>query len=84
MKKMSLQKLATIVSSLTALLLVSMKMFFGVLSGSIAVLSSAIDSLLDMFVSIFNYFAVKNSEKPADKIFNYGRGKIEPLAGLFE
>lgn len=81
---MSLQKIATIVSSLTALLLVSMKMFFGILSGSIAVLSSAIDSLLDMFVSIFNYFAVKNAEKPADKKFNYGRGKIEPLAGLFE
>ena len=84
MKKMSLQKLATIVSSFTAFLLVSMKMFFGLLSGSIAVLSSAIDSLLDMFVSIFNYFAVKNAEKPADKNFNYGRGKIEPLAGLFE
>ncbi|MGB2111380.1 MAG: cation transporter [Patescibacteria group bacterium] len=47
-------------------------------------MSSAIDSLLDMFVSIFNYFAVKNAEKPADKNFNYGRGKIEPLAGLFE
>lgn len=81
---MSLQKAATIVSSLTALLLVSMKMFFGILSWSIAVLSSAIDSLLDMFVSIFNYFAVKNAEKPADKQFNYGRGKIEPLAWLFE
>lgn len=84
MKKVSLQKLATIVSSVTALFLVTIKMFFGLLSGSIAVLSSAIDSLLDMFVSIFNYFAVKNSEKPADETFNYGRGKIEPLAGLFE
>jgi divalent metal cation (Fe/Co/Zn/Cd) transporter len=50
-----------------------MKMIFGLASGSIAVLSSAIDSLLDMFVSIFNYFAVKNAEKPADETFNYGR-----------
>lgn len=84
MKKISLEKWATIVSSCTALVLVTMKMIFGLASGSIAVLSSAIDSLLDMFVSIFNYFAVKNAEKPADETFNYGRWKIEPLAGLFE
>ena len=54
------------------------------MSGSIAVLSSAIDSLLDLFVSTFNYFAIKNSEKDIDQLFNYGRGKIEALASLFE
>jgi ferrous-iron efflux pump FieF len=54
------------------------------LSSSIAVLSSAIDSLLDLFVSLFNFFAVKNAEKPRDARFNYGRGKIEALASLFE
>lgn len=37
-----------------------------------------------MFVSIFNYFAILNSEKPADKNFNYGRGKIEALALVIE
>ena len=47
-------------------------------------MASAIDSVLDMFVSIFNYFAISNSEKPADKIFNYGRGKIEALASVIE
>jgi divalent metal cation (Fe/Co/Zn/Cd) transporter len=35
-------------------------------------------------VSIFNFFAVKNGEKPQDERFNYGRGKIEALASLFE
>ncbi|MFC1797694.1 cation transporter [Patescibacteria group bacterium] len=54
------------------------------ISGSIAVLSSAIDSLLDLFVSVFNYFAVSNAEKKADSQFNYGRGKIEALASLIE
>lgn len=81
---MSLEKIATLVSSFTAMMLVSMKLVFWILSGSIAVLSSAIDSVLDMFVSIFNYFAVKNAEKPADEHFNYGRGKIEALAALLE
>ena len=70
---MSLQKIATLVSSSTAFVLVAIKLTFGLMSGSVALLSSAIDSLLDMFVSVFNYFAVKNAEKPADEQFNYGR-----------
>ena len=81
---MSLQRTATIVSSVTALLLLVMKLFVWIISSSISVLSSAIDSLLDLFVSLFNYFAIHNSEKPPDKKFNYWRGKIEALASLFE
>lgn len=81
---MSLQRTATIVSSFTAFLLVIIKFFVGIFSWSIAVLSSAIDSMLDMFVSIFNYFAIYNSEKDPDKKFNYGRWKIEALASFFE
>ncbi len=81
---MSLERTATIVSSITALLLMVIKLFVWYFSQSIALLSSAIDSLLDLFVSIFNYFAIHNAEKPADKRFNYGRGKIEALASLFE
>lgn len=81
---MSLQKIATLVSSSTAFLLVAVKLTFGLMSGSVALLSSAIDSLLDMFVSVFNYFAVKNAEKPADEQFNYWRWKIEALAAFIE
>jgi len=61
-----------------------MKLTIGIASGSVAVLASAIDSILDMFVSLFNYFAISNSEKPADRDFNYGRGKIEALASVIE
>ena len=81
---MSLQRTATIVSSITAFLLLVIKLFVWIISSSISVLSSAIDSLLDLFVSVFNYFAIHNSEKPPDKKFNYWRGKIEALASLFE
>lgn len=81
---MSLQRTATIVSSLTAFLLIMIKFFVWIFSWSIAVLSSAIDSILDMFVSIFNYFAIYNSEKNPDNKFNYGRWKIEAIASLFE
>ena len=82
--KISAEKKATLVSSSIAFLLTIMKLTVGILSGSVAVLASAIDSLLDLGVSLFNYFAITNSEKPADKIFNYGRGKIEALASVIE
>ena len=81
---MRLEKKATVVSTSVAMLLVIMKMTVGVLSGSIAVLASAIDSLLDLTVSLFNYFALHNTEKDPDDNFNYGRSKIEPLAAVIE
>ena len=81
---MTLQKKATIVSSLTAAILIIIKLGIGMLSGSVAVLASAIDSILDLIVSAFNYFAINKSEKPADEQFNYGRGKVEALAAVIE
>lgn len=81
---MTLQKKATVVSSSVAAFLTLIKLAIGIMSGSVAVLASAVDSVLDMFVSLFNYFAISNAEKPADKYFNYGRGKIEALASVIE
>lgn len=81
---MRLEKKATIVSSTTATILVIIKLFVGIMSGSVAVLASAIDSFLDLAVSNFNYFALHNSEKKPDEQFNYGRGKIEALASVIE
>ncbi len=81
---MRLEKKATIVSSTTATILVIIKLFIGIMSGSVAVLASAIDSFLDLAVSNFNYFALHNSEKEPDERFNYGRGKIEALASVIE
>ncbi len=81
---MTLQKKATIVSSITATVLIIIKLTIGILSGSVAVLASAIDSVLDLIISAFNYFAINKSEQPADKTFNYGKGKIEALAAVIE
>jgi cation diffusion facilitator family transporter len=81
---MTLQKRATVVASATSTLLIIIKLTIGFLSGSVAVLASAIDSVLDLIVSMFNYFAVTKSEQPADEVFNYGRGKIEALAAVIE
>ena len=81
---MRLEKKATVASSSVAALLVLLKLTVGVLSGSIAVLASAIDSLLDLTVSLFNYFALHNAEKDPDEQFHFGRSKLEPLAAVIE
>ena len=81
---MRLEKKATVVSTSVAGVLVLMKMTVGILSGSIAVLASAIDSFLDLTVSLFNYFALNTAEKSADEQFNFGRGKIEAIAAVIE
>ncbi len=81
---MTLQKKATLVSSSVAAILTLMKFTIGLASGSVAVLASAIDSILDLLVSLFNYFAISKSEQPADETFNYGKGKIEALASVVE
>ena len=81
---MNIERRATVVSSSVAALLVSVKMVIGIMSGSVALLASAIDSFLDFAVSIFNYYALKESAKGADEKFNFGRGKLEAIASVVE
>jgi ferrous-iron efflux pump FieF len=51
-------------------------------SGSVVMLSSALDSLLDAFASFINLLAVRHALMPADREHRFGHGKAEPLAGL--
>jgi len=82
--KMSAQKRATVVSSSVATLLVVIKIVLGFASGSVAVLASAIDSLLDMLVSLFNFFAIKKAEENPDEEYQYGKAKIQAIAAVIE
>jgi len=83
-QSISPQKRATIISSGVATLLVIVKLVIGIASGSVAVLASAIDSLLDTVVSIFNFFAIKKSEENPTEFFQYGKGKIQAIAAVIE
>jgi cation diffusion facilitator family transporter len=84
MKTSSAARRATVVTTAFSFSLVILKTIVGLASGSVAVLASAVDSLLDFMVSLFNAFAVRGSEKPRDENHNYGHGKIEGVAALFE
>jgi len=83
-KTISPQKKATIVSSSVATILVVVKLILGIASGSVAVLASAIDSLLDTLVSLFNFFAIKKAEEHPDEMYQYGKGKIQAIAAVIE
>ena len=81
---MSVERKATLVAILVSIVLAIAKVIVGFLSGSVAVIASALDSILDMVISIFNNVALKVSESKPNEKFNYGKGKIEGLAALFE
>jgi cation diffusion facilitator family transporter len=56
----------------------------GFLTGSLAILSEAAHSLLDLSATLLTYFAVRVSGKPADAEHQYGHGKIESITALAE
>jgi cation diffusion facilitator family transporter len=60
------------------------KAIIGVLTGSLAILSEAGHSLLDLSATVLTYFAVRISGKPADAEHHYGHGKIESVSALAE
>ncbi len=71
-------------SIFTALGLAIMKLLTGLFTGSLAVLTSAIDSLLDILMSGINFMAIRHAEQPADEQHPYGHGKFETLATIFQ
>jgi cation diffusion facilitator family transporter len=71
-------------SVFTALCLAILKLLTGLFTGSLAVLTSAIDSLLDILMSGINLVAIGHAEQPADEQHPYGHGKFETLATLFQ
>ena len=71
-------------SILAAAFLILLKTGTGWLTGSIAVWASLLDSAMDIFASSINYFAVRAAALPPDEDHNYGHGKAESLAGLFQ
>ena len=75
---------AVIAAGACAFLLALVKFTAGLFSGSVAVLGSAIDSMLDFIVSLLNLFALRKSRKQADERFNFGYTKLEALAALFD
>ncbi|MEE8425476.1 MAG: cation diffusion facilitator family transporter, partial [Elusimicrobiota bacterium] len=68
-------------SMLLAAGLAALKIAAGLMANSVALLASALDSLMDLFTSGLNFVSLKFSQEPADADHPYGHGKIEAIAG---
>ncbi|NLV15770.1 MAG: cation transporter [Syntrophomonadaceae bacterium] len=75
---------AAALSIFSNLLLVTMKVVAGIVTGSVSIISEAIHSANDLLASFIAFFAVKTASKPPDEQHPFGHGKIENISGTIE
>jgi cation diffusion facilitator family transporter len=65
-------------------MLIALKLAAGAITGSVAILTEAMHSSIDLIASFVAYFSVREADKPADAEHPYGHDKIENLAAAIE
>ncbi len=73
-----------IMANITAVILIIIKTVVWLMSGSLALLSSALDSTMDFFVSLFNLYVIKTSNDKDNSIYNYWKWKIQWIWAVLE
>ncbi len=79
-----LMRTATYAAVAVALSLIALKSWAYLVTDSVAILSTLVDSVLDLAASVVNLLAVRQALIPADDDHRFGHGKAEALAGLFQ
>lgn len=79
-----LTRVASLISVCVALVLVFIKVWAWVATGSIAMLTSAADGLVDVLASMVTLIGVRYAGRPADKGHRYGHGKAEAVAAFVQ
>ncbi len=82
MEPQRLMRAATIASMSVALALIGAKTAAWLITESVSMLSSLVDSSLDFLASLVTFLAVRQALTPADADHRFGHGKAEALAGL--
>ena len=77
-----LKKLATYAAVSVAGILIAIKVWAWLATGSVAMFASLVDSSLDLLASGLNLLAVRHALTPADREHRFGHGKAEAIAGL--
>ncbi|MBZ5502394.1 MAG: cation-efflux pump [Acidobacteriia bacterium] len=78
------KRLAALESVGSAVLLVSLKVFLSVVTGSLGILSEALHSILDLVAAVITYLSIRVADKPADAQHLYGHGKVENFSAFVE
>ncbi|MGF1706155.1 CDF family cation-efflux transporter FieF [Enterovibrio baiacu] len=77
-----LVQMAAWAATITATFLLIMKLFTWWYTGSVSLLASLVDSLIDLLASVTNLVVVRYALQPADEEHRFGHGKAESLAAL--
>lgn len=77
-----LKRFAAVAAVTVAAVLIAAKTSAWLATGSVSLLSTLIDSMLDLAASLVNLLAIRHALQPADREHRFGHGKAEPLAGL--
>ncbi|HVY95675.1 MAG TPA: cation diffusion facilitator family transporter [Solirubrobacterales bacterium] len=64
--------------------LIALKLAAGAITGSIAILTEAVHSLIDLVASVIAFVSVRKADEPADAEHPYGHEKVESLAATIE
>lgn len=81
----SKDKSAAALSSVAAAVgLTAFKVVVGLLTNSLGILAEAAHSGLDLAAALMTFFAVRVSDRPADREHHFGHGKVENISALFE
>jgi len=75
---------AAAVSIVSNSLLIALKLAAGAITGSIAIITEAIHSAIDLLASMIAFFSVRKADEPADASHPYGHQKVEHLAAAIE
>jgi len=75
---------AAAVSIVSNTILIALKVVAGVLTGSVAILTEALHSAIDLLASLIAFFSVRRAEEPADASHRYGHEKFENAAAAAE
>jgi cation diffusion facilitator family transporter len=75
---------AAAVSIVSNTSLIALKVVAGLITGSVAILTEAIHSSVDLAASFIAYFSVRQAETPADEEHRYGHEKFENVAAAAE
>jgi cation diffusion facilitator family transporter len=78
------KKIAAVLSIVSNSSLILLKVFAGIVSGSIGIISEAIHSGSDLLASVITFFSVSESSKPADEDHQFGHGKYEDFTSFIE
>ena len=73
---------AALASVASALFLLILKAYAALATGSVAMLGSLADTLLDLIASVVTLFGVRVAAMPADREHRFGHGKAEAVAAL--